>query len=139
MKIATASSIISDIHVRNDVAKSLGAGEQVSIVATPSNSPHPPELAQEIHAGRAVYATIDERSRSQLNIPGLLVGGAAGTVAGAGIGMILDQLKAVHPSSAPAFDVACALVGMALGSAAGSNLLKVKLGFSVKDGRVHEV
>ena len=146
MKIATTYDIISNYDARQRIAKSLTAGEPVAIVAPQveeadaiSKAPHSFELARDIRTGRAASTTIDEKTRSELNLAGLAVGGAAGAVAGVGIGVLLDQLKAVHPSSAPAFDAACALIGLAVGSAAGSNAIKFKFGFSLKEGRINEL
>lgn len=145
MKITPASEVLLKPRILQDAATSLTAGQAVSIVPTPgnaadaaSNTPHTPELRRHIDAGQNTVATVhlDEATRKALNVPGMAIGATSGALAGASVGIILNQLKQIHPASAPVFDAACAIFGAAIGGAAGSNSLKFSLGFTPKDGAV---
>ena len=130
-----ASSVISSLEIRRTLGSSLAAGQQVFIDPAgghPSDLPgagtYAPELQRQIVEGRAAVASVrfDDKARSILNLPGMTVGAGAGTLVGAAIGILLEQVRAVHPASAVAFDAACAAIGCGLGGAVGSGLFTLE-------------
>lgn len=131
MKIG-APSIIASATVRQDTANALASGQSVWL--HPSTEPgvssvaYPVDLVREIEAGRLKIAglQLDKAACDHLNRQGMMVGGGTGLVVGAGIGILLDQLRAVAPKTALVFDAACALVGCGLGAAVGSGQFTVE-------------
>jgi hypothetical protein len=144
MKVAQASSVISSVLVRKDASTALTAGEHVFIAASghaadsPAPAAYPHDLQKEIEAGRLHIASVhfDERARSELNIRGITLGAGAGTLVGVSIGVLIDQLRAVHPTSAVAVDAACAVIGGVLGGALGSGKVTLEGTYDPKDGQV---
>src|SRR5208283_2813188 len=128
MKIATASSAILSSDVRKDAAKSLAAGEQVFVSTSAEEAEvvraalRSPDLTRQIEAAAVTGIRIDDG----WNVPGLVIGTTGGTIVGAGIGVLLDQLRAVHPQSAVAFEAACAVIGAGIGGVVGSKKVKLK-------------
>jgi hypothetical protein len=120
-------SILARPVVRTETANTLASGASVFIEAEsahnlPGPAAYPADVKNHIEAGRAAVGGVllGDSVLRQLNIPAMKVGGATGLFAGAAIGVLLDQLRAVHPSSAIAFDAACAVLGAAAGTAVGS-------------------
>jgi hypothetical protein len=133
MKIASGPSIIALPAVRTATAQSLAAGEDVYIEAPSAAeaakaAPYSPDIKRRIEAGRANVAgvQVSDSILSKLNLPGIAVGSATGLVAGAAIGVIIDQIRTVHPTSAIAFDAAFAALGSSMGAAVGSGLFTIK-------------
>lgn len=129
MRVAPASNVIANYKTREDLAKTLAAGKEVlitsaghdaDIVTTPS---HSQELARNIAVGQAAITTIrlDRNAPKEWNVYATTAfGGAAGTIVGASVGVLLNQLRATHPASAAAVDAACAAIGLAAGATAGA-------------------
>jgi len=127
MRIA-ASSVFLNPDALEKAAKSLADGEAVFVSTSAqeanvvSAAPRSPELKGHIAAGRTAVAKVD-----QWNVPGLVIGSTGGTMVGAGVGVMLDQLRAVHPQSAAAFEAACALIGFGIGGMVGSKTIKLNV------------
>ena len=125
MRIA-ASSVFLNPDALEKAAKSLADGEAVFVSTSAqeanvvSAAPRSPELKGHIAAGRTAVAKVD-----QWNVPGLVIGSTGGTMVG--VGVMLDQLRAVHPQSAAAFEAACALIVCGIGGMVGSKTIKLNV------------
>lgn len=147
MKIAEAPVILYSAQARREAAGVLASGKPVVVQAATSSGDllHQVDfesMKKDIEAGRAAVTQItwdsSYASKVQINVPGMVVGGATGSVAGAAVGVLLNQLRTVHPTSSVAVDAACALLGTSLGAAVGSGLFGLKLTWG-KDGPELEV
>jgi hypothetical protein len=122
MKIAKASSVFSFPEVRKNIGLALAEGEHVLVepagfdVFDPAHAPaYSRTLQRNIQDGRTAIASIhlDEHALNTLTVTGMTVDASTGTVAGAGIDTLLEQIKTFLPMSAAAFDAACVLIGSA--------------------------
>jgi hypothetical protein len=141
MKITSGPMILALPVVRTETAKTLAAGESVFISAEnapdlPAPAAYPEDVKSHIETGRAAVSSVSlsDSAMRHLNLPGMAVGAGTGTLAGAAIGTLLTQLRAVHPTSAAAFDAACALLGTAAGTAVGSGYFILE--GTLKDGGI---
>jgi hypothetical protein len=132
MRIASGPSVISVPSVRTETARSLAAGEQVFIspasaaeAAKPAQ--YPADVQRHIEAGRAIVSGVwvTDPTLRKLDVGGAMFGGALGMVGGAAVGVIVDQIRAAHPTSAIAFDAAFAALGSTMGAAVGSGLFTI--------------
>jgi hypothetical protein len=143
MKIASGPMILARPVARTEAAQTLASGESVFIPAEgasdlPAPAAYPDDVQSHIEAGRKLASSlgISEPAARHLNVPGMAVGVGAGAVGGAAIGVLLTQLKSVHPASAIAFDAACAVLGVAAGTVVGSGQFSATVDATLKDGRV---
>jgi hypothetical protein len=128
MKIAQASSLLANYQIRQDVSKSLLAGQEVLVTISDHHSeltatpPHSPELTQAIAAGQSAITAIrvNPTLPKDWNGNAMAFGGVTGIVVGASVGVLLNQLRSVHPASAIAVDAACAAIGLSAGAATGA-------------------
>ncbi len=128
MKIAQASSLLANYQIREDVSKSLLAGQEVLVTVSEHHTeltatpPHSPELTQAITAGQSAITSIrvNQTLPKEWTVNAMALGGATGTIVGASVGVLLNQLRSVHPASAIAVDAACAAIGLSAGVATGA-------------------
>jgi hypothetical protein len=141
MKIA-APSVILNYDVRKDTAISLAAGEPVLVAGTSGHEADAvskmslsPELSRTVITGQAAITTIrmNKGARHEFKRQGIEIGAGAGALIGAGVGILLQQLKQIHPSSALAVDAACVLIGAGLGGAVGSGQFEVEPAYDGKE------
>lgn len=133
MKIANASNLFLYPRELQSTSEALAKGESVKVQtsepAAAAPLPRPSmELLRQIEAGRATVSAVHAEPDvwKQLNVPGMVVGGAGGTIAGAAIGVMLNTLRSVHPTSAATFDACCAVLGGVAGSMVGSRQFVLK-------------
>ncbi|ADW68784.1 hypothetical protein [Granulicella tundricola] len=148
MRIAQASKVMQHEEFRKDVAQALSAGEEIHvespaalIAANPFSQS--PLLISQIALGASLLSgiqvtdanreflqrallgtgpvptapiTTDKRKLFNFTATGAL----SGTIIGAAVGVLLEQVRAVHPTSAVAFDATLAVLGCTVGATMGA-------------------
>jgi hypothetical protein len=146
MRVANIEQLMANPNVLKEMAADVAAGKSVRLVPMSGDDTHPvkePSYSPEMQRAIEAYAMAGLASLSAVKVhaaagkewkaaskdwsaPGLVIGGVTGTVMGAAIGELLDQLGAVHPKSAMVFKMVCAVIGASGGAAVGSKTLRIK-------------